>query len=53
MVGSAIAKSGPDDTKSVIRAHAAPMDSFSLCLKVKTSTRRRATREIGSMLDKI
>ena len=40
MVGSAIAKSGPDDAKSVIRAQAAPMDSFSPCLKLKTSNQR-------------
>jgi hypothetical protein len=41
-----MARSGPELTRSLKRAHAAPRDSFSFCLKDRTSIQRLATPEM-------
>ena len=42
-----MARSGPELTRSLKRAHAAPRDYFSFCLKDRTSIRRLTTPEMG------
>ena len=42
-----MARSGPELTRSLKHAHAAPRDSFSVCLKDRTSIRRLTTLEMG------
>ena len=42
-----MARSGPELTRSFKRAYAAPRDSFSFCLKDRTSIRRLTTPEMG------
>ena len=42
-----MARSGPELTRSLKRAHAAPRDSFSFCLKDRTSIQRLTTPEMG------
>ena len=41
-----MARSGPESTRSLKRVHAAPRDSFSFCLKDRTSIRRLTTPEM-------